>query len=1100
MKKLFALLVFSFTIAVAQSQVTVDCASDDQPVVSSEALSAGCGYSWGNYANSNYVFSITYPNVITKYLKLNFVVIQKTDISDPGNFTNSPAHLQFFDNLVAAVNGIYANLVPPGGSCPTISVLNTKIQFFINGVYFIQDDFGWNNHNYDYCPGTPSQYLVQNHLINPQEAINIFFDENLCRYERDVLQLSTPSCTCPDSPYGRDMCNSFGCGWYPDWTHYNSNSILGSAILLHDRYTEYFLNPGVGGAAVNLAHELGHNLGLAHVTTCNNLMNGGGGNHNFLTEDQMGQIQRNLMFQDVRKYVKDYPYDSGNQLLISQNETWNFDIQAYSDIIVQSGNTLTLTCRVSLPDGAKIVVQPGATLIVDGATIDNNFSTVGWNGLIDIKDNATLILKSNSLINLANGGKILIEGGDGHLIYYPNARINLNGITAQLEIAGYLDIQDNATFQPLCSASNNLTLGSVKFSSLASPSLNVIAGNNCSFILRSNLKQRKMLYVAQEGLFAPDNLIEFTLEDGTAIMYPVTVIQTPVSNTCQINIVNAQVTTLNNIQNAHEGLRLFGQPNLNITNSTFANGKFGIFSYTSILGSPLILDNCEFNQCTNGLYSYDKSVNLIDCKFTNCNVGWYGEQMSLTSKIMGGHAFNNTEAVFYQGVSVLDVYDPKIDNNAFGLTGLEASIYINCGSISSNTYNGITLKDGATLFMDAEHEPVTAIDNEYTIKCSKANNVYLNLGYNSLAPIVTGLQKTLFGTFLCQTYGLQVAKKNNWDGIINPLSVTEYNITTDCNPPVNVVFADPYGYPETPCGQAIPPCPSPCTLSPLTTCTTCEEIQTQDYNDVPLNTASLDAQSYAENNLITDNEKEAVDRYNQILTAELDNISAQEDYILKYNYERMKESYADAFTKNQLLAYNSSSDAYVAKMAEVQDQIIDKAELLDLYNLKFYSTLEKAQTYRTAGKLEDALLILEDALLWCTEDDYEFVDRIHCMTLIERDAIDGIINPADIPTSIEACSSFSPERRPIFNEPTKSSYSINKLSLYPNPAYDYITVTGNSDHQSRVIVSNIFGQPVLVKTFTNAADFSIENLSSGLYFYQIKDDFGNKIEGKFVKK
>jgi hypothetical protein len=64
------------------------------------------------------------------------------------------------------------------------------------------------------------------------------------------------------------------------------------------------------------------------------------------------------------------------------------------------------------------------------------------------------------------------------------------------------------------------------------------------------------------------------------------------------------------------------------------------------------------------------------------------------------------------------------------------------------------MKNSGTLFMSGSsgspHDPTTALNNGTTIKCLKANNLYLNLGINSLKPLNIGQQKTLNGTLLFQ--------------------------------------------------------------------------------------------------------------------------------------------------------------------------------------------------------------------------------------------------------------------------------------------------------------------------------------------------------------
>lgn len=109
---------------------------------------------------------------------------------------------------------------------------------------------------------------------------------------------------------------------------------------------------------------------------CNNLM--GGGTVRWSSPKQMGRMHRSLSFaqyyggtgQGSFSNARNFAYGfCETPLEITNNETWNFPYKSYSDIVVKRGATLTLTCRLEMIPQAKIIVEPGATLIVDGGVI-----------------------------------------------------------------------------------------------------------------------------------------------------------------------------------------------------------------------------------------------------------------------------------------------------------------------------------------------------------------------------------------------------------------------------------------------------------------------------------------------------------------------------------------------------------------------------------------------------------------------------------------------------------------------------------------------------------------------------------------------------------
>jgi hypothetical protein len=177
-------------------------------------------------------------------------------------------------------------------------------------------------------------------------------------------------------------------------------------------------------ASEEILHEIGHELGLKHTfdMTCDeslydyaydilgldaypgtkgspcvpdkyttfNVMDYGAWRWE-LTPTQIGRMHRNAHFLTCRKYIYNtYPEDKYHdhtgqgQLLpyeITQNETWDFDIKMYSDIVVKQGNKLTIKCKVLMPYHANIIVEPGAELEVDGGIISSSNDTTMWYGV-----------------------------------------------------------------------------------------------------------------------------------------------------------------------------------------------------------------------------------------------------------------------------------------------------------------------------------------------------------------------------------------------------------------------------------------------------------------------------------------------------------------------------------------------------------------------------------------------------------------------------------------------------------------------------------------------------------------------------------------------
>lgn len=60
---------------------------------------------------------------------------------------------------------------------------------------------------------------------------------------------------------------------------------------------------------------------------------------------------------------------TSSNIYISTNQTWDKDKVLSSSVIVETGNTLEINSSICMASDAKIVVEPGAKLILDGATL-----------------------------------------------------------------------------------------------------------------------------------------------------------------------------------------------------------------------------------------------------------------------------------------------------------------------------------------------------------------------------------------------------------------------------------------------------------------------------------------------------------------------------------------------------------------------------------------------------------------------------------------------------------------------------------------------------------------------------------------------------------
>ena len=103
-----------------------------------------------------------------------------------------------------------------------------------------------------------------------------------------------------------------------------------------------------------------------------------------------------------------FPYPTTN---ISSNTTWDTDTTHCGNIVVTNNAILTITAQLTMNPAAKIIVQNGGTLIVDGGIIINAKVDVQNSAKIQLLNNGTLYLKQMGNLNVELGAEAEIDYG-----------------------------------------------------------------------------------------------------------------------------------------------------------------------------------------------------------------------------------------------------------------------------------------------------------------------------------------------------------------------------------------------------------------------------------------------------------------------------------------------------------------------------------------------------------------------------------------------------------------------------------------------------------------------------------------------------------------
>jgi hypothetical protein len=242
-------------------------------------------------------------------LRLNIILLQKNDGS--GNFNkNDSLHMDFFQKSVEKLNEFYAfdHRQEMDSICEEKSKYrDTGIRFRLNEVLEIRDDYYWNNDNdknWCMCPSRTNWYLLplQKKLDSvtskEEKALNIYLSVSECNYN-DII-LKGDSC---EKKLSKVACSMFPSKDSTTFSLYHSPNafIKYEQMNAHPYYWSY------GTFARTMAHELGHNLGLTHVKTCDNIMNGGGSvNNRVLTDVQVEKARQNILKSNLKQYLDSF--------------------------------------------------------------------------------------------------------------------------------------------------------------------------------------------------------------------------------------------------------------------------------------------------------------------------------------------------------------------------------------------------------------------------------------------------------------------------------------------------------------------------------------------------------------------------------------------------------------------------------------------------------------------------------------------------------------------------------------------------------------------------------------------------------------------------
>ena len=180
----------------------------------------------------------------------------------------------------------------------------------------------------------------------------------------------------------------------------------------------------------------------------NNVM-GGNKTHSYFSPMQAGQMHRKLALGLVGGYIKKEVYSpTPPPLVIKSDEAWHFDLRLYQDVVIDTGAILIMANKFELPHNGTITVNTGATLI-----IENTVKLSEGNKII-VKNGGSLRFSPSSVVEIEGDGFIDIQSG-GRFCIQTGATVKLNDAESVILLkSGYINGLNPALFDNASCASS----------------------------------------------------------------------------------------------------------------------------------------------------------------------------------------------------------------------------------------------------------------------------------------------------------------------------------------------------------------------------------------------------------------------------------------------------------------------------------------------------------------------------------------------------------------------------------------------------------------------------------------------------------------------
>ncbi|MDR2084547.1 MAG: S8 family serine peptidase [Bacteroidales bacterium] len=769
-----------------------------------------------------------------------------------------------------------------------------------------------------------------------------------------------------------------------------------------------------------------------------------------------------------------YPNLSNTNFEITSNQVWNTESTLGVEVIIKDGVTLTINSTIHCGKNAKIIINPGAKLIIDGGKLTNSCSQFMWEGIrvIGNKNQAqteqyqgTIILKNNAVIENANFAVTAHGvGSDGNtsggIIQAKNTTFRNN--RKSITFWEYTDsssriISSNKSFFKNCTFivdDNNLFESSDKFfeNHISLWGVYGIKFNGCNFVNNiSNTNERKQAIYTEGAYFIVDE----------------SCINNMISSNCGCGINNSNSSTFTGFTNAIDTHTDGTTYTFKVNKSNFSKNEYSIKSNT-----------------INNFTATRLNINFDNNPFSN-PVGIKIDQ-GVNYKIEANSFYAQTvnTSKNYIGIDVKSV------------SGNESSIYLND---FKKLNEGIYVRGGIT-----SNNPYPERGLQFACNYFSNNSIDIHLSFGSLIQRVQGSD----------------SKGSDNDFSENAI----YNIQKDNTKQLIYKYGlDNYHYPTTNTNTFVTEVVSVINNCQSTLCSnTAVDKSNENYKkDIEIY-SQLNEKYSSQLNIFYSKDYDKVIEYydNGIILDETLLLAATDmhEELLEISWQMAKIS------NNALQTIKT-------------DTIYDLNKLSEWYNVinTLNAKYSLAETYYQMGKYEDALKILETIpkIFYLNEQElyehtnyinfFEFKNKLHKSGRnyfeMREDEIKELTEIAMLNTGVSSlmaqgilcffhdiCINLEekPLEKSIFvidNEQLiiNNKNNNNDVYVYPNPGKDYIIVICEIENNNFELFNINGSKQISIKLQKGSNTINTSFLKQGVYIYKVIVE-DKVISGKWVKQ